>query len=235
MTSNSYIFLFNKECLKEQGFDQEKEDRNAIFEDDVLLYRTIEPEKLGEKMSHQIINNKKSSFIVYIVTDLLVESGDGGDMKMKIFPHSTDKVMGCHSFIEKCLDTIKSIVENHNELENIEIENISVYCIAVQTPYVNGHLPPTLYQSLSDEKSHLLQRFKKFKERINLKELLIETYYVRYDEDRKEKATNELINLKNNLLMKKDKPNKTIKESLFISNNNMISFDVFTPVSEEGQ
>ena len=230
----NYVFMFNKECLKEQGFDQEEQDKNAKFEDDILFYSTLEPTKLGEKLSNQIIHEPNCAFTIYIITDYLVEN--------KQFPSSTDSqqknmfpsvkssttmmMTGLYTFIDECLDEIEKNLSPHmvnEEFENNLDVEMSVFCIGVETPYNEGHIPPSLHGSYSNEMDNFKQTYNDtHKNNINLTKLKIKVYYVGYDTIKIKEATNELTALKNSIMLKKDKPDIVFKDHVFFKNNDLL-------------
>ena len=210
---NCYVFLFNKECLKEKAFDQEYNDANAKFEDGILLYSTLDPKKLGDKLRENFITSPKSELIMYIITDLIMED----DNHMGIFPYRNDNITSVYSFMNDCLNDVFI-----SPIPNLELK-ISIYSIAIYTPYINGHIPETQYK-LIDEKQMLQNNFDDFTRR-GLKELFIKNYYVEYEDHNVNNATIELSNLKNKLMLQKDKPNKIIENSNFILDNKIIHSD----------
>ena len=215
MTINkSYVFLFNKECLKEQGFDQKYEDKNAKFDDNILLYSTVYPLKLANKLRFHIDENPKTALIIYIITDLLIEDEEKG-----LFPYLDNSITDVSRFIETCVEEMLSSYDDEDEKLDLEI---SVYCLAVETPYVHGNIPNNLYRSLEDEREQLKQTFSDDFKGKGVKKLDITSYYVKYDKDREKVATNELLNLKNNIMLKKEKGVNVIDSSTFIANNKVI-------------
>ena len=214
---NCYVYLFNKECLKDKVYDQESKDIG--FEDDILLYSTINPKKLGEKLQEHFSMHPKSKLIIYVITDLMIEYNVKG-----IFPHSNENnVTSVYSFIQNCLSEVLPLPNNNKD--DVELE-ISVYSIAISTPYNNGHIPDAFYD-ISDEKAMLQVEFDKFAD-LGLKKLFIKNYYVDYKEDNVNNATDELLNLKNKLMLQKDKPEYVIDNSSFIKENTIIFTDKIT-------
>lgn len=230
MANPSYVFLFNKECLKEHGFDQEEQDNHAAFDDDILLYSTINPKKLGQKLKTHLLQHPNSSIVMYIITDSLMDSQD----RVVIFPFADDKMVNIYKFVEMCLN---EVYKDDDERYNGNLE-LFVYCVAVKTPYDEGHVPENEYASFTDEAS-VLQRTVNdtFKNR-GLKKLYIETHFIEYDKDRTKEATNELMTLKNTIMLKKDKKSVAITDSHFVKNNEVIStntLDAITQTREDDQ
>ena len=228
----NYVFIFNKECLKEQGFDQEEQDKNAKFEDDILFYSTLDPTKLGGKLSDQIIQKPNCAFTIYIIADYLVENkqddGVRNDEPRNIFPKLNDAITmtGLYTFIDECLDEIGKILTpriNDEDIEDLDIE-MSVFCIAVESVYNEGHIPRNFHQSLSNEVDVFKGNYKSIhRNNINLNKLKIHIHEVGYNMIRKKEATNELIALKNSIMLKKDKPDIIFKYHIFFKNNETLN------------
>lgn len=230
----NYVFMFNKECLKEQSFDQEERDKNAKFEDDILFYSTLEPTKLGEKLSNQILYKPKCAFTIYIITDYLVKNkqflGSTDSQQKNMFPSvkssPTMMMTGLYTFIDECLDEIEKnlnpyMAEDYIK-DNLDIE-MSVFCIGVETLYNEGHIPPSLHGAYSNELANFKQTYNDtHKDNINLTKLKIKVYYVGYDTIRIKEATNELTALKNSIMLKKDRPDIVFKDHVFIRNNDLL-------------
>ena len=190
MTGNKdYIFIFNKECLKHGGEIEE----NTDFDDMVLIYPTLDPLSLSNKVISRINNDPDTrvrKLIIYCVTDMINKDQEC------LFPFEDDNkkyLIGIHDFIDIFLSHV---------FQNVDFGSISdleVYLLCVETPYDNK-FPPKFRSSNDEGKLKLEESFLSFESK-GLKSLDINIKSMRIDMNDIENSTKDLILLKNRIMM----------------------------------